>query len=141
MDKNAFLVEEYKALRAEIAFHASHSRVVESSIALGAAAIFAWAAKKATPELRGYIWWLPPVLALLGSIREYGNKVRSLQIADYIKKIEEYFLKEGTPEGWEQFLAEKRKCTRNHALGISSYAFWTLMLLSTVSVALFMSFS
>lgn len=139
MDKSTYLLEEYKALRSEIAFHANHSRVVESSIALGSAAIYAWAASKATQDLKVFIWWVPVILSFLGAIREYGNEVRTRQIAEYMKKIESHFLVTGKPEGWEHFLDHKRDQKGNQILDFSHYVYWLVMLTSTISLAIYKS--
>jgi len=141
MGKETFLIEEYKALRSEIEFLSSHSRVLESSIVLGTAAIYAWVAKERPADIEKFIWWVPVILSVLGSIREYGHKVRTFQIAEYIRQIEEYFQKDATPSGWEHFLVEKRKFKKNIALGLSTFVFWLIMLISTLILALFMTFS
>ena len=102
---------------------------------MGVGAIYSWLFSREPNEVNPLVWWLPFGIAVLGAIREVGVRLRLLQLAEYIRKIEHDFLSDET-SGWENFLFFVRKKMRNTLLGISNILIWTSFVVITFSVAL-----
>ena len=102
-----FLLKEYVRLTAEIELHNKHEKIMELSAALGVAAIFAWLF--AENIAKDFVWWTPFFVSLLCGLRQIGYRNRSLQIAEYIMGIENYFLESKFLNGWENHLNILRK--------------------------------
>ena len=131
----SFLLEEYKALRAEILHLVRQSYLFEAAILVGVGAIYSWLFSREPNSVNALVWWLPFGITVLGAIRELGVRLRLFQLAEYIRKIEPEFLS-GEIGGWEHFLFSVRKKMRNTLLGISNILIWTAFVVTTLIVAL-----
>ena len=130
-----FLLEEYKALRAEILYLVRQSYLFEAAILVGVGAIYSWLFSREANNVNPIVWWLPFGITVLGAIRELGVRLRLFQLAEYIRKIEPNFLS-GETGGWEHCLFSVRKKMRNTLLGISNILIWTSFVVITFLVAL-----
>jgi len=130
-----FLLEEYKALRAEILYLVRQSYLFEAAILVGVGAIYSWLFSREPNGVNPLVWWVPFGLTVLGALRELGVRLRLLQMSEYIRKIEPEFLC-GETAGWEHFLFSVRKKMRNTLLGISNILIWSAFVLTTLVVAL-----
>jgi len=72
----SFLLEEYKALRAEILYLVRQSYLFEAAILVGVGAIYSWLFSRAPNHVNPLVWWLPFGFAVLGAIRELGVRLR-----------------------------------------------------------------
>lgn len=131
----AFLLEEYKALRAEILYLVRQSYLFEAAILVGVGAIYSWLFSRDPEHVSALIWWLPFGITLLAAIRELGVRLRILQLAEYIRRIEPEFIG-GENGGWEHFLFSVRRKMRNTLLGMSNIFIWTAFIVTTFLVAL-----
>ena len=137
-EQHEFQIEEYKSLREEIARHNNSRRVMETSIILGLAALYAWLYEKNCSFSSQFlaIYYMPIIIVILGVIREYGFRVRVNQIADYIREIEIYYYNGSSPFGWETNLWILRNKSRsNMALGISVVLFWILLFVISLGLS------
>lgn len=130
-----FLLEEYKALRAEILYLVRQSYLFEAAILVGVGAIYSWLFSREPDGVNPLVWWVPFGLTVLGSLRELGVRLRLLQMSEYIRRIEPEFLS-GETAGWEHFLFSVRKKMRNTLLGISNILIWSAFVFTTLIVAL-----
>ncbi len=133
--EKAFLLEEYKALRAEIIYLVKQSYLFEAAILVGIGAIYSWLFSKEPNIVNPIIWWLPFVITVLGAIRELGVRFRLFQLAEYIRKVEQEFLA-GKVGGWENSLFSLRKKMKNTILGLANILIWMTFVVTTFSVAL-----
>ncbi len=131
----SFLLEKYKSLRTEILYLVRQSYLFEAAILVGVGAIYSWLFSRNPSDVNPLAWWLPFGITALGALRELGVRLRLLQFAEYIRKIEHDFLSDQTC-GWEHFLFFVRKKLRNTLLGISNILIWTSFVLVTFLVAL-----
>ena len=131
----SFLLEEYKALRAEILYLVRQSYLFEAAILVGVGAIYSWLFSRDPNNVNPLIWWLPFGITLLGAIRELGVRLRLFQLAEYIRGVEREFIS-GETGGWEHFLFSVRKKMRNTLLGISNILIWMAFVVTTLLVAL-----
>lgn len=131
----SFLLEEYKALRAEILYLVRQSYLFEATILVGVGAIYSWLFSREPNDVNPLVWWVPFGLTVLGALRELGVRIRLLQMSEYIRKIEPEFLS-GETAGWEHFLFSVRKKMRNTLLGISNILIWAALVFTTLVVAL-----
>ena len=118
--EKSFLLEEYKALRAEILYLVRQSYLFEAAILVGVGAIYSWLFSRAASSVNPIIWWLPFGITVLGAIRELGVRVRLLQLAEYIRKVEPEFV-QGEAGGWEHYLfsVRKKNIPKSHVFNIS----------------------
>lgn len=103
-----FLIEEYKVLRQELDSRLKEVRLLETGAIVAISAIYAWLAKIPKNQIDSFAWWIPVLFPLFGLFRYFGVMHRIMHIAEYIRSFESQVCK-NAPNGWETFLAEKRK--------------------------------
>jgi hypothetical protein len=108
-----FLLEEAKALRQEISRRQSCIFEIGKNVVVLVAAIYSVAlvARPGTITLRYalvFLMFMAPIAVLLGMVKIVQNAARILQISEYIKSAEKFFLRTldnpDDPKGWESFL-------------------------------------
>jgi hypothetical protein len=99
--------DQYKMLRDEIVQHMRETNQTESAGALAIGAAYAWLLVHKDSVTSQAIWFVPPVILLLCSIRCLVLTISIRQIAKYLRKIEEEaFGGNRTLPGWERYIAK-----------------------------------
>jgi len=132
-----FHIEEFKALRAEIDARVKEGQTWESLAITATAAVYAWLATNSDKEFSEIGWWIPVLFPLFGMLRHGALLLRIVQIAEYIRSIEETLANEPLA-GWERHLLDQRKRhpVRSRLISFSSFAFWATLLILTIWIAL-----
>lgn len=128
-------MEEYKALREEIITRLKHARTLETGAVLAIGVVYAWLAKTPSTAIDPIGWWVPVLFPLFGLYRHYVITQRSMEIAEYIRSIEEATWTD-SPRGWETFLAQKRNTMKGISISLWPVIFWITLLIVTVIGAL-----
>ena len=149
---NALRVEEFKSLKHEIELLVRDTRSLELYVVGGLVAYYAWLLTHCIPEttvsmpfLRQQLllqllpWFVPIALPLLGAWRSWANVGRIMDIAGYIRTVEDYLHAERIPlgpmRGWEHYVQQRRKEAR---IRLGSHAVvWLLLVATTVLIASF----
>jgi hypothetical protein len=137
-----FHVEQYKALRAEIQWMLKDYHALERNVAIVCGGVLAWLFAQKWNEtwtIRNLGWFIPFLLACLGSVRAVGMFKAFNIYRQYFKKIEGAF-KLQPLEGWDNFLDAMPNDgeTKDRQLGTSKFAivFWMSLDLVTGAIAL-----
>jgi len=135
-DQAGFAVEEFNALRTEILATVKAIENLEKTVGGACAAIYLWLLNKdkAHSELA---WLVPVAICLLGGVRALALSHRFSAYSTYVKKIEQFMYGgEGKLQGWEHFHANLRDAGRGWVMtAVVNYAFWIVVLLITIGVA------
>ncbi len=150
VSKDAFLFEEYKALRQEILVKLQHAVDIQKYTTIAVAAIYAAAftldrigISDSARAIANLIWYLPPLIVLTGMIF-YGIYDFVLQsIGIYIREIERHFLRDTKPQGWERHFGREQKNPligrgagiNKLFIGVIFNPFWLFGFLLTVAIA------
>ena len=126
--KREFLIKEYESLRKEIEWMLTDIRALERNVLVAVGVTWAWLFTN--KDLPGWVWLFPCLFVALGCVRAVGMVRAFGHFRDYITKIESTFLPDKNPEGWEHF------CNGKTGASTGSWIFWTLLVLTTLSVAL-----
>jgi hypothetical protein len=120
-----FNLKEYEALRVEINDTLREIRMIERYAVAGSGAIWAWLATR--PNLHAAAWVLPLLLVAAGFIRNSILYAHVRQLADYIRLIEEYLLKDSPgPKGWEGYL---KPIAEKNSFAFEESIVWVFLLL------------
>jgi hypothetical protein len=107
-----FQLEEFKALRREIEMRSEDQRLMERSVILGDAAIYALLN---FPKQLGYeqqgpyawvAWYVPSALAFLALVRWLDSLATIRRIALYTRQVEQRVMPDG---GWEMHMFDVRR--------------------------------
>jgi hypothetical protein len=151
----AFHLEEYRALRAEIAAGEAEIAQIERLVGVACAAIWVWIfGATQHPELKA-LGFVPTLVVLFGWIRASALYASILRIAAYLRKLESRY---ACPPltGWERHMEQQRKVAerlrriRNRhrklcgigafTMGTSSVVYWSGLAVSTLLLGLAYAF-
>jgi hypothetical protein len=145
-------VEEYRALKSELAEHASSIRSVERETILSVGALFAWFIGTNAPYLANSwvrsICLMPSLIVLLNALRAYASFRRLLRINEYLGRREQELLDRAAETDrialprWEsQLWQERSQHPASRLIRLYGYSFWVGLLLASTAGGLILFFS
>ncbi|MEW8693304.1 MAG: hypothetical protein AB2535_19890 [Candidatus Thiodiazotropha endolucinida] len=133
-----YLLEEYKALRAEVLNRENIDDAVQRYALLAMAAFYAYILKDSTQSDVGHTLFLvPTAISLYTLIRIFTAKMWFCKLGEYLKTVEAYAYR-SSGLGWERFLEGDADITRvrlRHT--IAARSFWGALLLLNLYVVVF----
>lgn len=144
-----FRIEEYKSLRAEVAWLLKDYRALERNIAVLCGGLLSWLFAAKWPHdawrITNVAWFLPVLFAGLGSVRAVGI-MRAFGIyGNYLWRIEHHF----GVKGWQHFLSpgthdenttagyNSRRKIRQIGTAQFAFIFWAVIDLISLLVGVF----
>lgn len=124
-----FYLKEYESLRKELDWHNEYVRSTEKAVALAVGVVWAWLVTH--PQAK-WPWFIPVLFVVLGILRSISVSRHFGRLHEYLKQLESAFSANGDPGGWEHYLR-----WQSQSLSKSSIAFWTVLLLASIGVALY----
>jgi len=122
-----FYLKEYEHLRNEILQVTQEITKISQWVVIIIGSLWLWLLMNDNSSIPTISYWLPFLISGLGAIRTYNLNQNIKLMADYIKKMENYFCGNKIPQGWERFLSENRKLK----FTISAAIFWPILILLT----------
>src|ERR1700722_16814144 len=98
---DAFYLSEYACLRKEIELLLEDYRTLERNVVFAVGISWAWLIGKNAPVF--WIFIIPFVFAVLGTVRATGIHTSFRKLRNYIQTLESAFIKSGGPTGWEHY--------------------------------------
>jgi hypothetical protein len=111
--REAFLLEEYKALRQEMLLKLQHEFDIHKNTTIAVAFVYTvaftidhFSINVEDKEIARLIWYLPPLIVLIGAVfyTVYDFVVQKLGM--YISSVENQFLADSKPQGWERYFGD-----------------------------------
>ena len=138
--KDKFLMEEYKALRADVLLQKQHQFTIQKWVTVSLGVLYGLAfgvtgdaRLPRLPEIdRHLLIFSGFAISLIGAILHSVADYIMRNISQYVTKIEAHFTKGDGPEGWEHFMG--RHGHRPPGWGVVRNPFWWGVI--TVSAAL-----
>jgi hypothetical protein len=138
-----FHLEQLKILRGKADKLNEETRATERYVLLASGAIytFLFAQSGTLHTLRSakFIWWIPPVLALMGGLRSYALEGYITGCDRYVKKAEDTLRLTGLV-GWEHYWKDDPDTRKLHRTIRVATAVWWATLLSTILIAVIAMF-
>src|SRR5437764_9663179 len=149
-----FHLEEYRALRAEIAAGEAEIARIEGVVGIACAAIWLWifGAKLPAWKILGFV---PTLVVLFGWMRSSALYASILRIAGYLRKLESHYACSPLT-GWERYMEQQRRARKrlrrirkrylrfcgmgNLTMGTSSAVYWSGLAISTLLLGLAYAF-
>ncbi len=144
-DQLAYHLDEYRALRQEVAFH---QRMVYGAfgwavIASGVITTWLVANAESIQAIGGFparvVWFVPGMVCVFAWLGFYHFHTVLMLTGGYLKRLEEALAAEGL--GWEQYLAELRSGAIGNQTIIRFAVGWAALILSNFVLAIFMQAS
>ena len=127
-----FYLKEYECLRREIEWLLGDARVLERNVVFAVGISWGWFLMHPNILVNSrWAWFIPCLFAALGSLRAAGILKQFGVFHAYITKLENAFSKEDDPGGWEHFSSDEIWSSR------ATILFWSVIVLSTVTVAIY----
>jgi ABC-type sugar transport system permease subunit len=134
-----FHLEQLKILRAKADRLNEETRATERYVLLASGAIytFLFAQSPALHTLRSakFIWWIPPVLALLGGLRSYALGGYITGCDRYVKKAEDALRLPGLV-GWEHYWKDDPETQPLHTTVWVAKVVWLVAIVATILIAM-----
>jgi len=132
-----------KILRAKADRLHEETRATERYVLLASGAIYTFlfaqsGALHALPSAK-FIWWIPPVLALMGGLRSYALKGYITGCDAYVKQAEDAFCLPGLV-GWEHYWKDDPETRKLHGTVGVAGAIWWVTLVGTILIAVIAMF-
>lgn len=140
-----FHIKEFEALRSEINRRSDEQFSTIRGVAIGAGTIYSIAGtlnKANIPEniisLTPLLWFLTPLLVILGFLNWWGNHFAIMNIASYIEVLEAKF--DPKEKGWQCYAREKdpKIARRGKYIIWMQFASWAIIILFTLTVPIFL---
>ena len=129
-----FYLEEYKALRAELASRVRDYAAMERYAVGACAAIYAWIAKDGEHVSKA-VWWVPVLVSMLAGARAVGMLRRMEGYSAYMRKIEHLMGLSSELPGWETYRNGQRELS-SRMITMSAWTLWCVLNIVTVTVAI-----
>jgi hypothetical protein len=138
-----FHLEQLKILRAKANSLHEEARATERYVLLASGAIytFLFARSDVLHHLRSakFIWWIPPVLALMGLSRSNALKCYITGCDRYIRKAEDTF-RLPSLVGWEHYWNDDPEARGLHRIVAVAGAIWWAIFFGTILIAVIAMF-
>jgi len=134
-----YLLEEYKALRAEVLNRENIDDAVQRYALLAMAAFYAYIFKESTnSDVSRALFLVPTAISLYTLIRIFTAKMWFRKLGEYLKTVEAYAYR-SSGLGWERFIEGDTDITLGRLRHtVAARSFWFAMLLLNLYVVVFL---
>jgi hypothetical protein len=129
-----FLFKEFETIEEQVGWALREYAALERNVVIAIGVTWGWLFlhKRGVPP---GAWFVPVLFGVLGILRALGHRSTFKGYDEYVMKIEEAFKTIGYPQGWEHDSWVRRWASP------SAYAFWGVLFVATVFVAVWGSSS
>lgn len=127
-----FAIEEYKALRCEIAERSKMDHAIQRNAMLVTGAISSWVFSRPPQLMLAFVLLIIPLVLLIAHFQQARHKAYGMRIGAYIKRLECWIYKEFNESrqaqealGWELFLEIQRNQEKDKHASEGQVAYWT----------------
>lgn len=143
-----FHLEEYKSLRSEAQDLFKDYRALERNVSIACALLCAWmfdVERHKDSSIQRIGFFIPLILAVLGSIRAAGIMHAFGILHGYLLKLETLFCADSQEdaEGWEHYLegrTNEEESIRSTGASRFAFGFWASLIVTTLVIAIVFGF-
>ncbi len=132
-------LEQYKLLRQEIIVCLQVITHTEVATTIAVGAVYAWLLTN--DKLAPIFWFIPPLIVLLGGVRNLFTIIQMHMIAKYLSIIEQtLFEQNSATPGWETYLRKNKNIWYLVLSTGAGFLFWVILFGVTVAFSWYSAF-
>ncbi|PTY07522.1 hypothetical protein DB347_09515 [Opitutaceae bacterium EW11] len=140
MDAHITHIEQYKMLREELMHHMREISRLELYGAIAVGATYTWLLLHKSDITARAVWFIPPCIVILCSLRCLAHTLHIKSIARYLKLLEELAFKdEQVVPGWERYASIRAHKWITASEVLTSVVMWIITFGVTIIASYFFS--